>query len=116
MLILKGERAPKKTQFLGEHFPKCLKMPFLVRFFFKYLPAAHKICPKQGLLRALRERAENKFDRPKKTVDKIFKRFFENRPPPPPRENPRSAPGKTIIRRIRDAAEKKNHCNAFVLY
>ena len=61
--------------------------------FFKILPAAHKNLPQQGLwvFLVLCESSENQFGRPKKKVDKIFKKFLKIRPPP--RENPRSAPG-----------------------
>ena len=47
-----GGGAPKKRDFLVKIFQK---MPFCHVFFFKILPAAHNILPKQSLLYALGE-------------------------------------------------------------
>ena len=50
----RGERAPKKRDFLVKFFQKSLKKPFL-GCFFKILPAAPKFWPKQGQNSALGE-------------------------------------------------------------
>ena len=60
----KGERAPKKRNFLVKIFQKVPKNAFLACFF-KILPAAQKFGPKHGLLSDW-ESSENLFDRPKK--------------------------------------------------
>ena len=46
------------------------------------------------------ESSKNQFGRPKKKKGRQnFRKFFEN-PPPPPRENPRSAPGFEYISKV----------------
>ena len=52
-LTLRGERAPKKNNFLVKFFQKVPKNAFFDQFL-KILAAAHKVLPKQGLS-ALRE-------------------------------------------------------------
>ena len=52
--LILGVGARQKRNFLVNFSKKCLKKPF-VACFFKSLPAAHKIWPKQGLLNTLGE-------------------------------------------------------------
>ena len=68
-----GEERAEKTQFFGQNFPKCLKTLFLDSFF-KILPAAQKIWPKQGLNRAKGELEESFWLIYKKTT-KFLKMF-----------------------------------------
>ena len=71
-----GERAPKKTRFFCQNFSKSAQ--------------------NRGKT-VLWESSKNQFGRPKKKKGRQnFGKFFEN-PPPPPRENPRSAPGALMI-------------------
>ena len=49
----KGDRAPKKRNFLVKIFQKKHKNAFLACFFFKILPAASKLLPKQVFFSAL---------------------------------------------------------------
>ena len=55
ILILRGERAPKKLNFLVKNFQKVLKNAFFGPFFIKILPASQKFWPKQGLCSTLGE-------------------------------------------------------------
>ena len=96
----KGERAPKKCNFLVKVFQKVSNKTFFVLFFFfNKLPAAQKIGQNRVFV-VIWESSENPFGRFKKGwqsffgVDKIFFKSARGRPlpPPPPRENPRSAP------------------------
>ena len=77
MLILNGERAPKKRGFLVKVFQKVptTKNAFLVCFF-KILPAAHKVWPKQGL--------EVFWVLCLKKGRQIFSKLFRKSAPPPP--------------------------------
>ena len=52
---------------------------------------AQKIWP-NGALSMIWDSSENQFGRPIKKSTKLSKFFLKIRPPPPPRENPRSAP------------------------
>ena len=90
-IFLKALLAPIYTNFEGERAPK--KRDFFVKIFQK----VPKKCPKRaqkfrqnrGKTR-LWESSKNQFGRPKKKGRQNFGKFFAN--PPPPRENPRSAP------------------------
>ena len=85
-----GERAPKNAIFLSTFFKKCPKTAFFLLFFQKFACGAEnfaKIGAKQCFGRA---RKINLVDLKKKVV-KILENFLKIRPPPP-RENPRSAP------------------------
>ena len=86
-----GERAPEKCKLLVKIFQKVLKNVFLANFFTRLL-AAQKTRPKQGFL-VLWESSKNQFGRPKKSRPNFLKIFENSLPPPPSRENPRSAPG-----------------------
>ena len=90
-----GERAPKKNAiFLSKFFKKCPKTAFLT-VFLKICLRRRKFCQNRGK-RVLWETSKNQFGRPKKKKSRQnFGKFFEN--PPPPRENPRSAPGSFIL-------------------
>ena len=83
-----GERAPKKREFLVKVFQKLLKNAFL-GVFFKILQRRRKFGQNRDRT-ALRE-FKNQYGRPKKGSTKILKVFWKSAPPPP-RENPRSAP------------------------
>ena len=87
-----GEARAEKTRFFGQNFPKSAKKTTFWPVSFLKLCLRRK---KNGQTReflVLWESSKNKFGRPKKKVDKIFKLFLKFRPTPP-RENPRSAPG-----------------------
>ena len=87
---MRGERAPKKRDFLIETFQKVPKNAFC-GLFFKNLPAAGQI----WVFVVVSESSQNQFGRPKKKVDNIFKKMLTI--PPPPREIPRSPPGTDIL-------------------
>ena len=81
-IFLKAPLAPINTNFEGERAPK--KTQF-------FLSKCFKKCPKTGQNTALGEHwAKHCFGRARKSC------LFEN-PPPPPRENPRSAPFKRFL-------------------
>ena len=71
LLILRGERAPKKLNFLVKIFQKVPKNAFFACFF-KNLPVARKILPNWGKT-VLLEILKNQFGRPKKkALEKIL--------------------------------------------
>ena len=72
----RGARAKKKRIFFSSKFSKkYLKTPFF-GLFFKILPAAQKILPKQGLFSILGELGKSiRSTYLKKKVDKIFENF-----------------------------------------
>ena len=76
-IFLKVPLAPICTNFEGEVkiFQKLLKNAFLASFW-KFLPAAQKIWPKQGFL-VLWDSSKNQFGRPK-TKSSKFSQYFEN--------------------------------------
>ena len=78
-LHIREERAPKKTQFFGKTFKKCLKTPFLACFFLKILMRRRNFSPNRDYL-VLWERSENQFDRLKKSLQKL-ENFLKIRPP-----------------------------------
>ena len=85
-----GGRAPKKTRFFFEIFHKVAKNGVLT-VFLKILLRRRKFCQNRGKT-VLWESSKNQFGRPKENmVVKILVNFLKIRPPP--RENPRSAPG-----------------------
>ena len=88
-----GERAPKKNAiFFVKIFQKVPKNGFFLTVFSKICLRRRKICQNRGKT-VLWESSKNQFGRPKKKkVVKILENFLKFRPPPPPRENPRSAP------------------------
>ena len=89
-----GERAKKNAIFLSKFFKKCPKTAFFDCFFQKFACGAEnlaKIGAKQYFGRNGRAQKINLVDLKKKKGRQNFGKFFEN-PPPPPRENPRSAP------------------------
>ena len=91
-----GEVRAEKTIFFSNFSQKCLKTPFLACFFIN-LSAAQKFWSKWGLYSDLGELQKiNLVDLKKRSTN--LRHFFENSPPPPPRENPRSAPGSTLIK------------------
>ena len=85
ILILRGERSQNAIFFI-KMLQKSVKSVFLFLtcFFYKILPAAQKIWPKQGLL-LLWKNSKNYFGRPKKSRQ-IFWKMFEN-PPLPSRKS-----------------------------
>ena len=86
------ERAPKKPPKLSKFFKKCPKTAFLT-VFSKICLRRRKFSQNRGktVLWDGRARKINLVDlKKKKKVVKILGNFFKN--PPPPRENPRSAP------------------------
>ena len=89
ILTLRGS-APKKRDFLVNIFQKVPKNCFFDCFFFKICLRRRKFSQNRGKT-MLWESSKNQFGRPKKKVVKIFDFFLKIRPPP--RENPRSAPG-----------------------
>ena len=84
---LRRSTRQKKRNFFVKTFRKLPKNGFC-DLFFRNLPAAQKIWPKQRLFSIL-ARKINLVDLKKKVV-KIFENLFKIRPPP--RENPRFAP------------------------
>ena len=90
ILILRGERAPKKRDFLVKIFQKVTKNAFFGLFFQSFDCGAENLAEtgsKPGLGRA---RKIISVDLKKRSTK--FSKIFEN-PRPPLRENPRSAPG-----------------------
>ena len=85
-----GERAPKKTRFFCQNFSKSAQRR-LFDFFQNFAGGAEKLA-KKGAKQCFERARKNQFGRPKKKGHQNFGKMFEN-PPPPPRENPRSAPG-----------------------
>ena len=89
ILTLRGSARQKKTRFfLSKFFKKCPKTAFLT-VFSKICLRRRKFCQNRGKT-VLWESSKNQFGRPKKKVVKILEIFLKI--PPPPRENPRSAP------------------------
>ena len=85
----KGERAPKKRVFSVKIFRKVPKNGFF-DCFSKICLRRRKLCQNRGKT-VLWESSKNQFGRPKKKGRQNFGKYFET---PPPRENPRSAPGR----------------------
>ena len=87
-----GKRAPKKKRdFFVNIFQKVPKNGLFDCFFFKICLRRRKFTHNRGKT-VLWESSKSQFGRPNKKVVKILENFLKIRPPPP-RENPRSAPG-----------------------
>ena len=88
ILTLRGSARQKKTRFFCQKFWKSTQKRLFWPFFQKFACCAKFFCQNRGKT-VLWESSKNQFGRPKKKGQN-FRIFFEN--PPPPRENPRSAP------------------------
>ena len=80
MLVLRGERAPKKLNFLVKIYQKCLKTPFFWPFFSKICLRRRKF-GQIWVFIVVSESSQNQFGRFKKKVDIFFKMFFKIRHP-----------------------------------
>ena len=85
-------RRKKRDFFCSKFFKKCPKTGAEI-WQNSALGELEKAAQKFGKT-VLWESSKNQFGRPKKKkIVKILENFLKIRPPPPPRENPRSAPG-----------------------